>query len=277
MGAPFLREPLTFVRLFWAFLRRDFLISVSYPLSSALTLVSGLVTLTLLHFLARTVGHNVLLTGRYGVDYFSFATVGLAAASAFSSFQTSFSRRVRDAQMDGSLEALLAAPRRTTTLLGMMASYAVASSLARSGGVLFFGWLFYRAQIQANPASLLLAWAMSALAFVPLGLISAAFVLTFKRGDPFAYLVEGATTLLCGFIYPVEVLPGWLQTASRFFPATHALAALRGAALKAKAPSEIAEPLALLALFSLLIWPVAIAALGWSRGHIEKSGTVGQF
>ena len=57
------------------------------------------------------------------------------------------------------------------------------------------------------------------------GILSAAFILLFKRTSPIALLMEGAAWLLGGVLYPVTVLPDWLRRCSNLPPRTRRPAA----------------------------------------------------
>ena len=54
-------------------------------------------------------------------------------------------------------------------------------------------------------------------------------MLVTKRGDPVTWLLTTFTTLFSGVLYPVEILPQWLQNISWYVPTTRVLSALRGA------------------------------------------------
>lgn len=262
------------MRLLWAFLRRDLRIAASYRLSFFFMLAGGLVTLTTFYFLSRIVGEAPLLQGRYGADYFSFALIGVAVASSLRAVQTTFAQRLREAQLDGSLEVLLCAPLSTFRVIALLAAYPIAQALVRAVALVAVGaWLFgatLRLQVGAFAVVLLLGL----LAFGALGLLSAAFVLTFKRGDPFSYLVDVATYLLSGVVYPVSVLPPALQVVSKFLPATWALEGLRATGLRGAGLGEVQGVLWVLLAFSAVLWPLAALALGWARRHAERTGTL---
>jgi ABC-2 type transport system permease protein len=257
-----------------AFLRRDLRMATAYRLNALLLVSGGLFTLTLFYFLARTVGEAPLVRGHYGADYFSFALVGLATAALLRALQTGFSGAVRAAQNDGSLEPLLAAPLSTFHVVTLMGAWPVAQALLRSVGLLGFGVLLFGARLHLHPASFLLTLVLSALTFCALGLLSAAFVLVFKRGDPFTYALDSLSYLFAGVLYPTEVLPPLLRTAARFLPATHALQGLRASALRGAGPSELLPTWAALLTFCLVLWPLAAWAVSAARRHVEQAGTL---
>ncbi|MGA9520086.1 MAG: ABC transporter permease [Myxococcaceae bacterium] len=262
------------MRLLLAFLRRDLKIAASYKTSFVFAAVGGLVTLTTFFFLARTVGDSPALASKYGSDYFSFALLGVSVAAALRTVQTSFARRLREAQTDGSLEVLLSAPRSTFQVIALLSAYPILNALVRSVLLLVVGSWLFGANLHLDPLAFGLSLLLALTSFGALGLVSAAFVLSFKRGDPFSYLLDVLTYLLAGVIYPVEVLPPFLQKAADFLPATWALRALREAALNGSSLSGITRELLILAAFAIVLWPLAALALSVSRRWSEKAGTL---
>ena len=73
----------------------------------------------------------------------------------------------------------------------------------------------------------------SVLAFAGLGLLSSAYQLIFKRGNPVKWLFLGAAGLVSGIMYPVSVLPRPLQAMARLVPVTYWLQGMRAAVLEA--------------------------------------------
>jgi ABC-2 type transport system permease protein len=263
------------VSLVWAFLRRDFRIAASYPANFFFILASGLISLTVFYFLAKTVGEPAALQ-RFGFDYFSFSLMGIAIATCLRSMQTSFATRVREAQADGSLEILLAAPLPTFQIVGYLAIYPVVSAFLRSLALVLFG-SFLGARLALNPIAFAGTLVISLVPFAALGLISAAFVLVFKRADPFAFALDAVSYLLCGVIYPVEVLPPALQWASKLLPATYAIRALRASGLQSAGVAQLLPAWGALALFAIVLWPAAAAALDLARRRAERTGTLPQW
>ncbi len=264
------------MRLLLAFLQRDLRIAASYKLGFVFMAVGGLVTLSAFYFIAQTMGEAPVLKQHYGSSYFSFALMGVAVASSLRALQTSFAARLRETQTDGSLEVLLSAPRTTFHVVAGLAAYPIVNGLVRGAGLLAAGSLFFGAKLSVDPLAFGCALALSLTAFGALGLLSAAFVLVFKRGDPFTFALDTATYLLAGVVYPVEVLPPALQLASKLLPATYALKALRDTGLRGATLAQVLPTLGALALFSAVLWPLAALALTLARRYVERTGTLPQ-
>ncbi len=263
------------MRILWAFIRRDWLIASSYRASMFFTVAGGLVTLTTFHFLARLVGQAPALKS-YGADYFSFALLGVAIASCLRNLQASFPQRVRESQVDGSLEVMFLAPLSTFRVLASLAAYPILSALLKALALVLVGSWLFGARLSLNLAGFAATLALSMVPFVALGLLSAAVVLVTKRADPFTFALDTANYLLCGVIYPIEVLPPTLQSVAKFLPATYALRALRSAGLGHATIGQLLPSWGILALFGAILWPAAGWALAWARRHVEQTGTLPQ-
>ncbi len=262
------------MRVLGAFLLRDLRIAEAYKSSFAFMAAGGVVTLTVFHFLALTVGDLPLLRSRYGADYFSFALIGLAVATCTRGLQSSFGRRLRESQLEGSLELLLASPLSTWRVVALLAAYPVALSFVRALAFVLAGAWLFGAQLRLNLAGFAAALACSLASFAALGLLSSAFVLAFKRGDPLNYLLDTASYLFSGVFYPIEVMPPALQWISHLLPATYAVNALRASGLQRASVVEVAPALLTLLAFAVALWPLAVLALALARRHVERTGTL---
>jgi ABC-2 type transport system permease protein len=61
--------------------------------------------------------------------------------------------------------------------------------------------------------------------------VSASYLLLFKRGNPAKWLLIGLWGIAGGMLFPVSILPDWLQVEAKLNPMTPALNALRAALL----------------------------------------------
>jgi ABC-2 type transport system permease protein len=132
---------------------------------------------------------------------------------------------------EGTIEYTFMSPvPRLTHLLGMCAATLV-RALAFSIGILAAVTLFVPVDLShANVLSALVLLGVGALAFVGLGIASAAFPLMWtEKGLQMAYIVQAVVLLVSGVYYPVSVLPGWMQALSTISPATYVIRGMRGA------------------------------------------------
>ncbi len=132
---------------------------------------------------------------------------------------------------EGTIEYTFMSPvPRLTHLLGMCAATLV-RALVLSVGILAAVTLFVPVDLShANALSALVLLGVGALAFVGLGIASAAFPLMWtEKGLQMAYIVQAVVLLVSGVYYPVSVLPGWMQILSTISPATYVIRGMRAA------------------------------------------------
>ena len=265
------------LRVALAFLRRDLRIELSYRANLAFGLIGGFALLMVFYFVGATVGAAPALA-RHGGDYFAFAVVGVAATGPLHAALVELARRVREAQVSGTLEAVLATPVGPARAIVYSVLYPLGSSCVRMALLLAGGALLFDLPIASRgiPTALVVL-AVAFAGYGAMGLLSAAFTVRFQRGDPVAFMLDMVSVLLGGVFYPVEVLPPPLQAASRFLPATHALEALRRALLGGAGLAEVAPSLAALAAFAAVGAPAAWLAFRWAIRRAKDDGSLTHF
>ena len=109
------------------------------------------------------------------------------------------------------------------------------------------------------------------------GLISAGIIMISKIGDPLSLVWTAVNTLLIGAVFPVTVLPDWMQQVSRVLPNTHALTGLREGMLNhASLASQSSEVFSVLVFCAITVpLGVVIFRLGFERARAQ--GTLAQF
>jgi len=112
------------------------------------------------------------------------------------------------------------------------------------------------------------------LAFSGLGILSASYVLLFKRGNPAKWLLIGLWGVAGGMLFPVTILPDWLQLIARLNPMTHALNAMRAALLGGAAFSDLLPAIEILLLFTLVLLPISVLVFSWTVRRTKITGTL---
>jgi len=212
------------LRTLGAFIKRDFLIETSYRTSFVLQFLGIFMSVLIWRFISRRVTAPTDTPGLEGIDYFAYVLLGLAFYHYLSSAMLSFSAKIRQEQMTGTLEAMLLTPTSIGTIVVGSSLWDFLLTSIKVVAYLVIGRLFFGVVIHFGsllPALLIIA--LTVLAFSGLGILSAAFVLYLKRGDPITYLVASGSALVGGVFYPPEDMPRWLGGWSRLLPITYAL------------------------------------------------------
>jgi len=181
---------------------------------------------------------------------------------------------------EGTIEYTFMSPvPRLTHLLGMCAATLV-RALAFSIAILGCVTLFVPVDLShANVISAVVLLAVGALAFIGLGIASAAFPLMWtEKGLQMAYIVQAVVLLVSGVYYPVSVLPAWMQVLSTISPATYVIRGMRSALMDgADLPSLWPEvwPALVVGVLSIplgLRLFVAVERYAKKTGRLKRSG-----
>ncbi len=260
-----------------AFLRRDFLVGASYRVEWAMDLASGAVSLLVVWFLSRAVGEPDAL-GAYGGSYFAFALIGFLALGPTYTALTGMAGRVREAQVEGTFEALLMTPIAPGRIVLLSIVWPLLTSVVHM--LILLTVAFWLAGVPVHVERLPDAAVVLVLAIVAngaLGMLSAAFTIVLKRGDPVARVIETASFVFAGVLYPVTVLPEPVQQLAQLLPMTPALDAARRALLLGEGLPSMGRQVGQLALFAAMMGPVAWVALTWALRRARREGTLAHY
>jgi ABC-2 type transport system permease protein len=114
-------------------------------------------------------------------------------------------------------------------------------------------------------------------AFMGLGILAAAFILRFKRGNPITWIIAATGELFGGVFFPVNILPEKMKAVAEWIPMTHALVALRQSLLKGASIVEIGPELVFLSVFTILVWPLGVLAFQWALRRSQSDGSLGHY
>jgi len=230
------------------------------------------------YFIAKMIGSaGAKFLEPYGGDYFSFVLIGMAFSGYLMISLRSFSDIIRDEQMMGTLEAMLVTPTRTSTIIALSSLWNFISASFRVFVYLVVGVLLGVNMSKANVLGALLILILTIMCFSGIGIISASFIMVFKRGDPINMLFMGTSELFGGVLFPVEVFPGWLQTVSHALPITYSVNGMRHALLQGYSWHELAPDIITLAIFSLILLPVGLFVFEQSVKKVKAHGSLVQY
>ncbi len=262
-----------------AFIKKDLLIMISYRFAVFLRLGSMVISLFMLYFIGKTfTGALSPHLSRYGGKYFPYVLVGMAVSSFVSVGLGALAREVRAAQVEGTLEALLSTPTSIYTVLIGNSLWTFLEALFQTVILLAAGILFL--DITIHPLHYFFAFFVLMLtfaSFLVIGMLSAAFIMIFKQGNPIQFIFGTSSYFLGGILFPVEVLPDSFQYAAKILPITHAVKAIRELLLAGTDISGIIPLMVNLTLFILVVSPVSICFFRYALKRAKKDGSLVQF
>ncbi len=259
-----------------AIFKRDFLIAISYRFKFVMQLAGILVSTLMFFFLSRLVGKGMEnQLAPYGGDYFAFVIIGVAFGDYLTISLGSFATEIRNGQVLGTLEALLVTPTSIETILFSSCLYNFSFTSLRIFLYLLVGTLLFGMQLHVSSLpAFLIVFLLTILSFSGIGLISAAFIVVFKQGSPITWIMGTASGLIGGVLYPISVLPSWLEPYSNFLPITHALEAMRQILLNGASLIDVIYQVKILSCFMLVLLPIGLGLFKLSLNMARKEGSL---
>jgi ABC-2 type transport system permease protein len=262
-----------------AFVRRDFLILLSYRAGFVADLLQLCAHVLLFGLIGRLV--NPALLPSYGGEqtgYLEFVAIGALLSLVFGILLERVASAIRTEQMIGTLEALLVTPVRTFTLQAGSVAFDAIQVPLRMG--LFLAVIAVTAGLELEAGGAVPAIAVLC-AFLPfvwgLGLVSAAAIVTFRRGGGATALAGMVLGLSSGAYFPLSVLPAWLAGVLSWNPMAITLEAMRGALIGGEGWDVIGPEVLVMVPMSVLTLLVGGLAFGAAVARERRRGTLGMY
>jgi ABC-2 type transport system permease protein len=264
------------LREVWLFFWRDLTIARTYRTVFVLEAIEALFGSAMFYYVARFVDTPDLQHALpQGGSYFSFSLVGFVFLDYLNAALDTFDRSLEDARDSGTLEHLLVTQTSLPVFVAGSAIYPFVATTLRI--VVYVAWaaiLFHFPLQSANWISVFTVLLVTLLAFSGLGILSASYLLIFKRGNPAKWFFLGISSVAGGMLFPVSILPDWLQMVARFNPVTYALEAMRASLLGGAGVAELWRPITILLLFAVVLLPVSMFTFAWSLRRTKITGTL---
>ena len=267
-----LRKPLAFVV-------KDFTDDTSYKLAFALRFTSVFFHVFVFYFLSRLVDSvSIPQLEIYGSNYFGFVFIGIAFTRFFSSAINSLRSYIQEAQLNGTLEALLATQTDVFTITLSTIIYPFLFTCMEIVVMFSLGVLLLDLDLfWGNLPTALVILILGLVSFFCIGIIAAGFIIVFKRGDPVTKIFILAGGLLGGELYPVSVLPEWGQKIAWLLPITHTLEGLRLALLSNYTLEQLAPRILTLLIFCVVLIPLSGFWFRWAIKRAKSDGSLSQY
>jgi ABC-2 type transport system permease protein len=257
-----------------ALVKRDFLVFTSYRGRLLLKFATGFVSVALFYYISRLVSVNQFESSD---AYFAFAVVGIAIMQVVGSTLT-LPLRVRQELVAGTFERIVLSPFGAVGSVASMMIFATALELLTAASVIAFASIFFGMSLHWATVPLAVPVAvLAALAFVPFALIVCAAMMVFKQAASLSTFIMTGLTFVGGFLFPVALLPGWIQWASEIQPFTPAVELLRHFLVNLPMTQSVASAVIKLVLFAAVLLPVGLWALRISLLQAQQKGTVTEY
>jgi ABC-2 type transport system permease protein len=272
---------MSFLRLLWAFIVRDAKVAASYRVQfffQAAGVFSVCVSFFFLSLMMKRVEPGISSLSKYGGSYFGFVIVGAAMSTYLDSSLRSFAGAIRQAQMTGTLEAMLTTRATVGPVVAGCGVYTLIFTTFRT--LLYFvfaAFLFEVPIFWGTWPHVALILGLTVTSTMALGIFAAGFIVWFKQGDPVTTAISGLSWLLSGILYPKEILPGWVQRVADFLPMTHTLESMRLSLLTGASASSSERSAAYLLAYSAIGIPLAVVWFKFSVNRAKVSGSLARY
>jgi len=259
-----------------AFLWRDFLTDLSYRFAFFLQLGGMIFSVAVFYFASRMV--DPATAGLEGIAPFPWLLVGIGFQIYFSTALYSFSAKVRNEQVLGTLEAMLVSPTPTSIVLFSSTAWDFTWGALRLLVYLLVAVLVFDVKLHVeSPVALFLGIALTLLSSAGIGLISASFILFFKRGDPVNFLLTMGTTFFGNVVFPSKVLPPAIAWVSDFVPMSWSLHVVRGTLLQGAGLADVSSQIVRLAVLTAVLVPAGLLAAKVAIQRAKQEGSLVQY
>jgi len=212
-----------------------------------------------------------------GVPYFAYLLVGIAFYHYLASALGSFAGKLRNEQLTGTLEAMLMTPTPIPIIIFSSALWDFLMTSARVVGYLGLG-LFFGLHLRLDSLlAFFLILGLTIMAFSGIGILSAAFILYLKRGDPINFLISSASALFGGVFFPTNLMPHGLGVVGRFLPITYALNGIRKSLLAGTQLPDLLPEVGALLVFIAVLLPLGLAGFSLAVRKAREEGSLAQY
>lgn len=160
-----------------------------------------------------------------------YAGLGAAVMGIWSVVTTTASGLLQRERWLGTLELLVASPTRFALVLVPITTAMASLGLFSLGSTLLWAWLLFGITVPvASPLAFAISILVSVFSVALLGFLLSVAVVRYRTAWAMGNLLEYPGWLLCGFVVPLSLFPGWVSWISYALPPTWGMQAIRASA-----------------------------------------------
>jgi ABC-2 type transport system permease protein len=260
-----------------AIFKRDALVTLSYAGNFWLSWVGIIVEVVIAWYISRLVhpSDNFSTTGAV-VGYFQYLAVNAAFVRFQSAALNAFAESIRDAQLTGTLEMVLATPTRLPTLVLSSAVWSFTYTALQTFVYLAIAVGFGLNLTHVNPLTAFVFLLLTVVAVSPLGVLAAALSMVIKKTGPVEWISTSSASLFGGVYLPLRLMHPALQAIGWLLPITHALNGFR-AAVDGVPLSGVAGDVIWLLVASAVLMPLSLWVFARSVQKARVDGTLSMY
>lgn len=211
-------------------------------------------------------------------DYVAFVVLGTAFYGIASGALEDGGNAIYEEESNGTWELLSLAPFNRFVWMFSKTLASLLTGFVEFFAVLALGAVFFDAAPTAGGLVVALAGiVLTLLALQGFGFLMAALGLVWKQPYAVAFLLSPPLILLSGMVFPVAILPRWLQAISQAIPLTHGLHIVRDAILLDRGFADLAPVFGKLVLTGAAFMAVGFLAFRFMETKARTLGVLGRY
>jgi ABC-2 type transport system permease protein len=260
-----------------AIFKRDGLVALSYPGNMALSWLGIVVEVVIAWYISRLIPPSAAFSSNGAVTgYFQYIAINSAFVRFQSAALNSFADSIRDAQLTGTLEIVLATPTQLPTLILSSAVWSFTYTTLQTILYLGVAVLFGLDLSHVNLLTALVFLILTTLAVSPLGVLAAALAMVIKKTGPVEWISSSSAQLFGGVYLPLRSMPWFLQIVGWLLPITHALNGFRAAAAGVPLAGVAGDAVWLL-IASMVLMPLSLWVFARAVQKARVDGTLSMY
>jgi ABC-2 type transport system permease protein len=211
-------------------------------------------------------------------DYFAFVVVGLFVMQTLTVTLVFLPQLIRQELVAGTFERTLISPFGAIRSIVSMTLFPIFDAFVIGCAMIVLAVAIFDMPLSWDTAPLALPLVFAgALTLLPFALIIGASVVAFKQGAIGVGFIVTAISLVGGFLFPVELLPDWLEWMSDVQPFTPLVELQRHVLLDRPIEGSAWVAVAKIVGFTLVLLPIGLLALRAGIRHGQRRGTITEY
>jgi ABC-2 type transport system permease protein len=234
----------------------------------------GVVNTLAITFIGKQLTQEGVVAGQQADDLVLFLLIGTLVWAYLSAVLDDISLVVTWERWEGTIEHTLMAPVSRVAHLVGTAAFGVLHGLVRTVLIMAMSLPFFDVDLSgADWGTAAVVVLVGSFSLIGLGILAGVLPLVYpERGEQLSFMVQAAVLLVSGVYYSVETLPGALQVASWFSPATYLLRSVRAALIDGRGVADSATDIAAMVAFAVVLIPASIAVFSAGERWAKRTG-----
>ncbi|HEX3550194.1 MAG TPA: ABC transporter permease [Candidatus Elarobacter sp.] len=260
-----------------AIFRRDAVVTVSYPGNFAISWASIIVEVVIAWYISLLIHPSARFgSGGEVVPYFQYVAINFAFVRFQTAALNSFAEAIRDGQLTGTLEVVLATPTTLPVLVLSSGVWSFTLTALQTGVWILIAMAFGLDVSHTNLTTVAVFLVLTIAAVSPLGVLAAALAMVIKKTGPVEWISYSSANLFGGVYVPLAAMPLALQIIGWCLPITHALNGFR-AATAGVPVSAVASDAIWLLVASIVLMPLSLWIFVRAVNKARVDGTLAMY